>query len=83
VLHHLQFHGTREELEALVQRLGFPGHWVHQGPYEMFVFDDGESNLRLNWWPDTGAVRLVGDPAQRQALVQALGKALEEQGGSA
>jgi hypothetical protein len=52
------------------------GQWVHKGSFEMFVVEDGESNLKLNWWPDTGALRLVGDPAQRQGLVERLQQAL-------
>ena len=42
----------------------------------MLVIEDGESNLRLNWWPGTGAVMLVGDPAQRRDLESRLQEAL-------
>ena len=56
------FSGSREELAALVQQLGIPCHWEHKGPFELCVFDDGISNLKLNWWPDSGELTLVGDP---------------------
>jgi len=39
--------------------------WEHKGSYQLAVFDDGISNLKLNWWPETGALRLVGDPEVR------------------
>ncbi|MCT0225249.1 hypothetical protein [Synechococcus sp. CS-1328] len=61
----MQFSGTLEELRSLVERLGHPGHWEHKGAYELFVFDEQQTNLRLNWWPESGALTLVGDPAER------------------
>jgi hypothetical protein len=70
------FTGTLAELQELVRSLGCEGHWVNQGPFEMLVIEDGESNLRLNWWPGTGALMLVGDPAQRMDLEQRLRDAL-------
>ena len=42
----------------------------------MLVIEDGESNLRLNWWPGIGTVMLVGDPAQRRELEPRLKEAL-------
>ena len=72
----MEFRGSLEELQVLVEGLGIQGQWVHKGSFEMFVVEDGESNLKLNWWPDTGALRLVGDPAQRQGLVERLQQAL-------
>jgi len=44
----------------------------------MAVFEDGVSNLKLNWWPSNGKLDLVGDPAQRGDLLLRL-KALLEQ----
>jgi len=61
----MTFSGTRDELVALVQQLGLPCHWEHKGAFELCVFDDGASNLRLNWWPESGELRLVGDPELR------------------
>jgi hypothetical protein len=60
------------ELQALVAQLAQPGHWVHQGAFEMYVLDDEETNIRLNWWPRSGDLRLVGDPAQRVDLEASL-----------
>jgi hypothetical protein len=70
------FQGTLEELQALVESLGCVGHWVHEGAFEMLVIEDGESNLRLNWWPGSGTLMLVGDPAQRKGLEERLREAL-------
>ena len=64
----MTFKGTLEELQAMVEGLGCFGHWLHQGSFEMLVIDDGVSNLRPNWWPGTGALSLVRDPAQRREL---------------
>jgi hypothetical protein len=72
----MQFKGTLAELQEMVQSLGCVGHWVHEGAFEMLVIEDGVSNLRLNWWPGSGALMLVGDPAQRIALEQRLRDAL-------
>ncbi len=72
----MTFKGALEELQAKVEGLGCVGHWVHQGSFEMLVIEDGVSNLRLNWWPGTGALLLVGDPAQRRELEPRLKEAL-------
>jgi hypothetical protein len=71
----MTFKGSAEDLKALVDQLGVPVHWEHKGVYELCVFDDGISNLKLNWWPETGVVQLVGDPEVRvtiQSRLQAL-----------
>ncbi|MCT0217824.1 hypothetical protein KQ304_02250 [Synechococcus sp. CS-1329] len=68
----MQFNGSLEELQALVAQLGQPGHWVHQGAFEMYVLDAEDTNIRLNWWPRSGELRLVGDPAERVGLEAAL-----------
>ncbi|MEB3263566.1 MAG: hypothetical protein VKJ66_04255 [Synechococcus sp.] len=72
----MRFSGTLEELQRLVEGLGHPGHWEAKGPYQMFVFDEEQTNLRLNWWPSTGELTLVGDPAERVELLPALETAL-------
>jgi hypothetical protein len=64
----MTFRGSLEELAALVQQLGLDCHWEHKGAFELCVFDDGATNLKLNWWPETGALTLVGDPEQRGDL---------------
>ncbi len=73
----MQFKGSLAELQELVSNLGCVGHWVHEGAFEMLVIEDGESNLRLNWWPGTGALLLVGDPVQRRELEPRLKEALD------
>ncbi len=72
----MTFNGTLEERQALVADLGCLGHWVRQGAFERLVIEDGVSNLRLNWWPGTGTLMLVGDPAQRRELEPRLKQAL-------
>lgn len=72
----MTFSGTRDELAAVVEQLGLPCHWEHKGSYELCVFDDGASNLKLNWWPETGELRLVGDPDPRVAVEQRLSELL-------
>lgn len=64
----MTFRGSLEELTGVVGQLGLPCHWEHKGAFELCVFDDGVSNLKLNWWPQTGELRLVGDPEQRRDL---------------
>lgn len=68
----MTFSGTPEQLRDLVRQLNIPAHWEHKGPYELCVFDDGVSNLKLNWWPATGELRLVGDPEVRETVQQQL-----------
>ncbi len=61
----MRFNGTLEELQELVSELQIPCHWQHKGSYQLAVFEDGISNLKLNWWPETGDISLVGDPEVR------------------
>lgn len=76
----MQFRGSRLELQALIEGLGEPGRWEDKGAFEMFVFADEQTNLRLNWWPDTGVLMLVGDPAERVEFQTALQEALARRG---
>jgi hypothetical protein len=73
----VQFHGSLDELKSIVSSLNHPGHWEHKGVYEMFVFDEKQTNLRLNWWPDSGAITLVGDPDDRVTYQTALAGTLD------
>jgi len=71
----MRFSGSRDQLLALVDQLGIPCHWEHKGAFELCVFEDDRGNLKLNWWPETGVVQLVGDPEVRvtiQSRLQAL-----------
>jgi len=72
------FNGSIDDLQQLVASLGIPCRWQSRGAFQMAVFDDGVSNLKLNWWPSNGKLELVGDPAQRGDLLLRL-KALLEQ----
>ncbi len=73
------FHGSLEELKALVSQLGVPCQWLHKGAFELAVFDDGVSNLKLNWWPQGGELRLVGDPEVRDGLQRQLEALLSQE----
>lgn len=74
----MNFQGSLEELQALVVQLGVPCHWQHKGAYELALFDDGISNLKLNWWPLTGELRLVGDPEVRDDMLEKLQVLLQD-----
>ncbi len=75
----MEFNGSLEELKVLVGQLGVPCQWQHKGAFELARFEDGVSNLKLNWWPHSGELRLVGDPEVRDTLERQL-KALLSQG---
>ncbi len=66
------FNGSLDELKLLIAQLGVPCQWQHKGAFELAVFEDGVSNLKLNWWPHNGDLRLVGDPEVRDELQQRL-----------
>ena len=68
----MTFHGSLDTLQALVAQLAIPCHWEHKGSFELCVFDDKRSNLKLNWWPETGEIHLVGDPEVRPDVLQKL-----------
>lgn len=71
------FNGSLDELKQLVDQLGVPCRWQHMGAFEMAVFEDDVSNLKLNWWPQTGELRLVGDPEVRDDAARRLQSLLE------
>jgi hypothetical protein len=66
------FNGSLDELKTLVEQLGVPCQWQHKGVFQLAVFDDGVSNLKLNWWPQSGELRLVGDPEVRDTVQRQL-----------
>jgi hypothetical protein len=68
----MNFQGSLEELQQLVAQLGVPCRWQHRGAFQMATFDDGVSNLKLNWWPASGELRLVGDPEVRDDMQRRL-----------
>jgi hypothetical protein len=73
----MRYGGSLDQLVALVQQLDVPCHWEHKGSFELCVFDDGRSNLKLNWWPETGELRLVGDPELRDEVEARLAALLQ------
>ncbi|MEB3307952.1 MAG: hypothetical protein VKK98_07370 [Cyanobacteriota bacterium] len=73
------FKGSLDELKLVVAQLGVPCSWHHKGAYELAVFEDGVSNLKLNWWPLKGDLRLVGDPEVRDDLQRRLEQLLSRQ----
>lgn len=72
----MNFNGSLSELQSILETLGVRCHWEHKGAFEVAVIDDGVSNLKLNWWPETGVLQLVGDPEQRLPLLDKLRQAL-------
>ena len=66
------FNGSLDELKTLVDQLGVPCQWQNKGVFQLAVFDDGVSNLKLNWWPQSGELRLVGDPEVRDTVQRQL-----------
>lgn len=79
----MQFNGSLSALQAVVAQLNIPCHWEHKGVFEMAVFDDGVSNLKLNWWPQSGELRLVGDPEVRHTVEASLSALLARAEGGA
>ena len=68
----MKFTGSLEQLQQLLESLGVCCHWEHKGVFEVAVIEDGVSNLKMNWWPHSGDLRVVGDPAQREPFIQLL-----------
>ncbi len=58
-----KFAGSVEELKRLISDSGVLGHWIDEGDFIVFHADEGEA---FNFWPETGAVQLVGSPASRK-----------------
>lgn len=57
--------GSLEQLAALVHQPDLPCQREPMGAFELCVFDDGASHLRLNGWPETGELTRAGDREQR------------------
>lgn len=71
------FKGTLEDLKTLVNSLGHPCHWEDKGVFKMAVFDIDDSNLRLNWWPESGRLEVMGEPSDRSPFVEKLKSLIE------
>ena len=70
----MQFTGTIEKFKVLVGALERPGHWRNEGSFYEFVADSGE---KLNWWPKTGIITIIGHPGEVKKLSQQLHEILE------
>jgi len=70
------YQGTLEQLKSLVASLGVSCHWEDKGSFEMAIFDDIDTNLRLNWWPETGRLEVIGEASHRLPLVAKLDELL-------
>lgn len=68
--------GSLDDLKALLACLDDVRPWQPMGDDEWAVIEDGVSHLRLNWWPSTGELTLIGDPAQRSPLLEQLQSAI-------
>jgi hypothetical protein len=55
----LTFSGSTEDLKAIVRLLHVEGHWVHEGPFDLYRLESGET---INFWPSTGVVHVNGHP---------------------
>ena len=66
----MQVTGSSDDLQQLVAALGIPCRWPSPGAFQLAMFEDSVSNLKLNWWPGAGKLGLVGDPAQRVQLLR-------------
>ena len=73
----MKFTGSHEALQTIVTQLGVPCRWQDKGAFQMAIFEDGVSNLKLNWWPKTGELTLVGDPEVRDTIVERLTALIE------
>lgn len=69
-----RFHGTLEQLDAVLVLAGRMGSWeLMPAGYRRFVCRNGAI---LNWWPSTGTINFQGRPAARADLEQAIAKAV-------
>jgi hypothetical protein len=72
------FKGTLEDLKTLINSLGYPCHWEDKGVFKMEVFDIDDSNLRLNCWPESGRLEVMGEPRDRSSFVEKLRSLIEK-----
>ncbi len=76
-----KYHGTLEELKALVEAAGIRGDWDDDGQgKQSFRSKDGGV---LNWWPSTGTISPQGTAAGKARLEAALAAPATGQTGSA
>ena len=68
--------GSLEDLKAVIKLLHVSGHWLDEGSFHTFSFDNGD---HVNFWPETGELQVKGHPASSRTLAlkleQAVGQA--------
>ena len=69
----MQFHGSFDDLQAIVSLLHLEGHWVDEGEFHTFSCDSGE---HINIWPASGELQVQGHPSASRALEQRLQQAI-------
>ena len=70
-----KFHGTLEELKALVADLGYRGEWIDDAEKRVFRSADG---ALLNWWPSTHTWQAQGPSTVKTTLNTAISTALSD-----
>ncbi len=65
----LNFSGSTDDLKSIVQLLHVDGHWTHEGPFDLFRLESGES---INFWPTSGEIRVNGHPGSARDLTERL-----------
>jgi hypothetical protein len=68
-----KFHGTIEELKAIISNAGLSGDWRPTGQGYQFKTPDGGC---LNWWPSKGTLNCQGPTPHKDNLESAVGVAL-------
>ena len=65
----MHFSGSLDALKAHVAALELPGHWSHEGVFEVFRLEAGEM---INFWPGSGELQVKGHPDRSAALLAQL-----------
>lgn len=70
----ITFKAGIDDLKAVVRLLHAEGHWVHEGPFDRYCAESGES---INFWPETGEIRVSGHPEAARRLSERLRALIE------
>jgi hypothetical protein len=73
----MPFHGSLEDLKALITLLDLQGHWIDEGPLQRFSTDSGDHS---NFWPASGDLQVKGHPQASQELAVCMERAIAKQG---
>ena len=68
-MHAFTYAGSLEDLKAYVNLLHETGHWSHEGAFELYRLETGET---INYWPDSGQLQINGHPDRVAALTERL-----------